>query len=137
MTARVVRTWKASPGDLVCIKALIDAKVVKNESEAVREGLKAFAIQPKKNKITAHDMFHDGGRLLEEATFTSLDELFQIRFVRRFLKMPGFFRYSKSGDCLMAEFNEGYKWWVVGCLKFPEWVNLPKWEYKSHSEKEE
>lgn len=40
MTARVVHSWKADEQDEARIAALIDAKVVPNESEAVRLGLK-------------------------------------------------------------------------------------------------
>jgi hypothetical protein len=39
MTARVVHSWKASEDDEARIAALLEAGVVPNESEAVRQGL--------------------------------------------------------------------------------------------------
>jgi hypothetical protein len=47
---------------------------------------------------------------------------------------PGFYRFSLSNDdgyrpLLMAEFNEGRNWWVVGYITVGrEYLTLPEWK---------
>ena len=47
---------------------------------------------------------------------------------------PPFYRWSKGADdspCLMAEFDDGRKWWVVGFIREgAELLDLPTWEPK-------
>ena len=38
-----------------------------------------------------------------------------------------FCRYSILDNCLMAEFDDGFHWWVLGYIEKPELVDLPKW----------
>lgn len=61
--------------------------------------------------------------------FHTLRELLAIPFVKAFSKGKSFHRFSVSTDnslLLMAEYDKGRGWWVVGRLKTP--VNgLPEW----------
>jgi len=58
--------------------------------------------------------------------FDTLEELLNIEFVKRFKNQKGFCRYSYSSPHLMAEYNEGKKWWCVGSIRNN--LGLPKWE---------
>ena len=64
-----------------------------------------------------------------EATYSNLDQLLSVDWVDHFSKDlhgnddSGFYRYSRSEKCdfakesyylLMAEYQEGTKWWVIG-----------------------
>lgn len=39
-----------------------------------------------------------------------------------------FMSTRETDGLLMAEYDGGRKWWVVGFVKYPEKINLPKWE---------
>ena len=41
-----------------------------------------------------------------------------------------FYRFSKSDNTLMAEYDEGKMWWVIGFIQYPALVELPIWEPK-------
>lgn len=66
------------------------------------------------------------------AAFSSLQELTDLDFVKTFAQEPNFERFSigkrKSGDefVMLAEFNGGANWWVVGFLDGD--VDLPRWD---------
>ncbi len=61
--------------------------------------------------------------------FDTTDELLNLDVVRRY-RDEKFHRWSKSGDHLMVESDEGYEWWVVGFLKDAAAVDLPAWKAK-------
>ncbi len=85
-----------------------------------------------KNKITEYvPNAIELDRDLDQAEFESIEELLNIPFVATFAKVitPAFHRFSvSSNSCLMAEYNKGAEWWVVGIIEFPEKVNLPRWK---------
>jgi len=70
------------------------------------------------------------------AVFSNLEEFKNIEWLKHWYNKENFYRFSVSepqyyGESfmLMAELNEGYKWWVVGYLDKPvEW--LPEWVAK-------
>ena len=66
----------------------------------------------------------------EAGTFTTTDELLAIWFVACFRRIDGFYRYSVWHDDdtarLMAEYDGGAKWWVVGQIE-GEPPALPSW----------
>ena len=64
----------------------------------------------------------------ETVEFTSTEELLEIGFVKNFSRNDNFYRYSLSDNALMAEYEDGRKWWVVGYIGYPSKVSLPKWE---------
>lgn len=85
------------------------------------------------NQIRQHIPGFVDGIEPAEATFSTLDELLSVPFVARFREIvdPGKpfhrFSYSEDGNLLMAEYDEGRSWWVVGYLR--EAVDgLPNWE---------
>jgi hypothetical protein len=65
----------------------------------------------------------------EEVEFNSVDELLNISWVKKFSDDNSFYRYSISDECLMAECNNGYDWYVIGMLDTP-FSGLPKWKAK-------
>lgn len=60
--------------------------------------------------------------------FETLAELLNHPFVERFSENEGFQEYVKSDECLMAIYDDGFKWWVVGYLKEPSEIDLPEWD---------
>ncbi len=71
------------------------------------------------------------------AEVNSMEELLALEFVQRWTTDPSFYRFSASietytdNNChlLMAEMDEGKKWWVVAYLTGPTDLieHLPKW----------
>lgn len=55
----------------------------------------------------------------KEAEFASLEELLEIPWVKLATMRPGFHRFSLWGTRLMAEFQQGRFWYVVGHLDQP------------------
>lgn len=78
--------------------------------------------------------FVEGGTPIEK-TFTTETELLNMEFVKNWEQDKGFYRFSLNDyadniKLLMAEFDNGRKWWVVGLIIFEpgEKLNLPEWE---------
>lgn len=73
----------------------------------------------------------------EEIQFETKEELLNIDWVNNFTKpqfgIDTFYRFSISkGYVLMAEYEEGQAWYVVGYISDSEVINqFPKWERKS------
>lgn len=78
------------------------------------------------NKIVQHIPAFVDGVDPQSATFSSLDELREVPFVRRFMEAPDFFRLSQDDPYLIAESFEGRHWWVIGRLAQP-CDDLPIW----------
>ena len=82
--------------------------------------------ETKSNRIVQHlPGYIDFG--IEIVAFDTLEELLAIEWVKWWSDHPGFYRFSLDNH-LMAEFDNGYKWYALGRLRNP--VNLPKWEAK-------
>lgn len=69
----------------------------------------------------------------EPQEFNSLEELFNIDFVKRSKEWGGFLRFSKSGNHLMVEHSPNERhpegsFYVIGFLDNPDDVDLPKWQ---------
>lgn len=75
--------------------------------------------------------FVDDRVVPEYAEFSTLPELLKIPWVANFMKDPAFFRFSMDTylvkPLLIAEYEGGANWWVVGALSEPI-AGLPKWE---------
>jgi hypothetical protein len=77
--------------------------------------------------ITPRNMFEQ--YLQTPVEFNSLEELVNLPFVKSMANRENFYRFSITTDKtkkLMAEYNEGGEWWVVGFLsetiaELPEW----------------
>lgn len=67
----------------------------------------------------------------KEIIFNTTEELLGIDFVKNFSQNGNFYKYSISENHLMAEYENGYEWWVIGYINNPKEVNLPKWIPKS------
>lgn len=74
------------------------------------------------------------------AVVSSLDELVAVPWIEKWPStiadagLP-WLRYSvvrRGGNKLMAEYNEGRRWWVIAVLpdELPDWLTLPEWEPK-------
>ena len=94
------------------------------------------------------------GVKIEEAEFSTVEELMEVPFVKRWAQNLGFnlkfYRFSLSkpkgylmggttqiGELpkcmrqnLMAEFEDGTRWYVVGYIDDPKWDGLPEWKDK-------
>ncbi len=62
--------------------------------------------------------------------FYTTNDLLSLSDVACWKNLKGFTRFSKSGNLLMVEIDNGDIWWVAGYLKDPESVDLPEWRYK-------
>ena len=83
------------------------------------------------NRIRQHRPAFVTGFENEVVKFNTTEELLEIEFVKNFSRNDNFCRYSLSTSlgrgALMAEYEDGYEWWVIGHLDNTEEVNLPKW----------
>lgn len=89
------------------------------------------------NTITQYRPAFCEGFENEVVSFSTLDELMAIPFVKRFSDDKGFHRFSlcpDSDNILMAEYNNGFNWWIVGRFQSPV-PELPKWEVKYRARK--
>jgi len=62
-----------------------------------------------------------------EIPFETTEELLALEIVKRFGEHPNFSHFAMSDNRLMKISDEGYHWWVVGYIKHPDQVDLPKW----------
>ena len=90
-------------------------------------------------KITQHRPSYFSGFEIQTFDFNSIEELLEIHFVKNFNAEfnSKFFQYSYSEYSdeptkkfvLLAEYNEGKEWWVIGYVDDNEIIKtLPKWE---------
>jgi len=63
-----------------------------------------------------------------DTDFDTIDQLIEIPRVKKVMGLEGFSKLSKSGTFLMAEFDEGKRWYIIGYLRYPDWVDLPYWD---------
>lgn len=63
----------------------------------------------------------------KEVSFETHAELMAIPFVKNFSAWPNFYRYSKSKSKLIAEYDNGKTWFVVGTLIDIDLVDMPIW----------
>lgn len=80
------------------------------------------------NSFTQHIPGVISGVEPEISDFSSIEDLYKISCVKRYMEIPNFTRLSvtNNGKNLMAEYNNGKKWWCLGYFKnpffgFPEW----------------
>ena len=73
--------------------------------------------------------------------FSSTEELLLMPWIQRRTENPGFYRFSISHtpdfidtDTLMAEYDEGYMWWVIGFIDKTDKLSLPIWKAKYKEE---
>lgn len=66
--------------------------------------------------------------------FESKQELLDIPFVKKFSEENNFVGYALSPDskktALMAVYDDGYKWWVIGFIEDVSGIDLPEWKSK-------
>lgn len=67
--------------------------------------------------------------------FDTIEMLLDSPYVKGFSEIPSFYRYSIDNPkdpntpvYLMAEYQDGHEWWVVGYLN--KNLDLPRWEPK-------
>lgn len=73
------------------------------------------------------------GLVSAEGSFTTKEELLEIKFVKDWSDQEGFTCYAISKNrpdqpLLMAMLNNCRQWWVIGYLKTTEGLDLPYWE---------
>lgn len=76
-----------------------------------------------------------------EFNFNSLEELLSNEWINGWTKHPfdfdepkrpnpEFHKFSLSDNRLICELKKGKEWYVIGYIKYPERLQLPKWEPK-------
>lgn len=76
-------------------------------------------------KIVQHLPSYVSGFDREVSYFDTIDELLNISWVLKAKEVEYFHRYSISKEhYLMAEFNDGFIWWVIGEISV-EKIELP------------
>ena len=82
------------------------------------------------NEFTQHiPAFVDVGREPPPSfEFDTLDELLSNEVVKRYGKGKDFSHFALSDNYLMEISDSGFHWWVVGYIKNPDDIDLPKWE---------
>ena len=55
------------------------------------------------------------------------EKLLEFPFIKQYSEDDNFYRYSMSGNTLMAEYKNGYEWWVIGEISGGN-ADLPLWE---------
>jgi hypothetical protein len=63
---------------------------------------------------------------LDPIEFNSFNELLETSFIKHKANRSTFKRFSISDNMLMLEETNG-KYWVIGFIKHPELLDLPKW----------
>lgn len=79
----------------------------------------------------------------EKNTFSNTKELLNIEWIKNFTKHNNFYRFSLDRDysklsniplhLLMAEYNDGFEWWVVAYIRdknISALNDLPNWKPK-------
>jgi len=64
----------------------------------------------------------------QEVEFNTTEELLNIDFVKSWSQDKDFYRYSMSEETLMVELNGGKNFYVLGYIKRPHRVKLPKFK---------
>ena len=60
--------------------------------------------------------------------FNNTEDLLNLDIVKRYGSSDDFSHFALNGNVLMEICDEGFYWRVVGYVKKPEDVNLPKWD---------
>lgn len=78
--------------------------------------------------------FNDPDDKMFSCQFETLEDLLRHDFIRRNTAYRSFFRFSIAEDnTLMAEYRDGFEWWVVGHIDDPSGLHLPAWRTKYHA----
>lgn len=75
----------------------------------------------------------DAPSQITEIDFNTIDDLVQFDFVKSFTEDTHFDCFRKSDDLLMAIYNDGYKWLVVGYIEAPNLLELPEWDHGKYN----
>jgi len=79
------------------------------------------------NKFRPYNPAFVDGPSHELVDFDSTQGLTEIPYFKRYVACPGFFRFSLDASLtVMAEFDLGYRWYVIGSVSQP--IDLPKFE---------
>lgn len=86
------------------------------------------------NEITYHSpgFARDGNHQPETCEFETLTDLMNLERIKKWSKSSRFSHFALGDNILLSIEDEGFIWWVVGYIKYPENINLPKWEYGKH-----
>jgi hypothetical protein len=78
--------------------------------------------------------FNDPDDKMFSCLFETMEDLLHYDFIRRNTVYHSFFRFSITEDnALMAEYSDGFRWWVVGRIDDPSNLGLPWWKAKYHA----
>lgn len=63
----------------------------------------------------------------EPVAFENKDELLELFDVKKFSREKGFNHFARAGEHLMAIFDDGKRWFVVGRLSSHDGLDLSDW----------
>lgn len=76
-----------------------------------------------KNQIKQHSPGYVDCKV-DVCEFDTLDELYQIPFVKGFMNNPNFNCFRLNGNVLVSVEEQGAFWWAVGFIKYPERIDI-------------
>jgi hypothetical protein len=66
--------------------------------------------------------------------FETWEELLSHDYINWYKRQPSFTRFSLADQhTLMAEYRDGFEWWVVGYINYPSSLHLPEWRAKYYA----
>ena len=81
------------------------------------------------NKFTQHmPNFVDTREPAPCAEFETTEDLLNLEIMQKCMRRKDFSHFAMQGNCLMEISDNGFFWWVIGYIKYPSKVDLPKWE---------
>lgn len=60
--------------------------------------------------------------------FETTEQLLSLEIVQRYTTRKDFSHFAIDDNCLIEVSDHGFYFWVVGYIKYPKLVDLPKWE---------
>lgn len=60
--------------------------------------------------------------------FETVNDLLNIEIVKRYGRGKKFSHFAVLDNRLMEISDDGFIWWVVGYIKYPDKINLKKWD---------
>lgn len=64
----------------------------------------------------------------QEFPINSIEDLYQLEFIKRHTEDPKFCYLAYEDNSLMAIYRDGFEWWVIGYCSDIKSLGLPKWD---------
>ena len=64
----------------------------------------------------------------QEYKINSIEDLYQLDFIKSHIDEPTFSHLAYQDSSLMAIYRDGFEWWVIGYCKDIKSLGLPEWD---------